>query len=285
MSYFCLAEGNLPAGLRCLDDSECEVEHFCPYPPQAPRGDDPVCTRIECNDADDCLRGEGCIHFKCTPTLGESCSGTGFCARGQFCNSDTCDETPAGGGNACTDDTECAFPLPCRDDPLIGYKRCSNCTSDVDCVGGPAGERCNDGFCALCSAASCGEQQCEPTRGCVECLPDNENRQGTCDPGLECHDYRCRQSCDVAGDESCPSGYCAFSGYCSEEIGTPCPAESNDDEMACGGGVCLASVGGSSVAPFCTRTCHQLFDPPCPAGATCQGGSIDGSTAPYCVPN
>jgi hypothetical protein len=278
--YTCIAQGILQEGDGCLNDDECRTGLFCPYPEAA--GDVPVCTRPQCQSRDDCLTGKACVHFQCASGDGLSCSSGADCGKGQYCNFGSCATAPAEGGNDCAADDECARGRHCVADFDMEYMRCTECTTDADCAGNMAGTHCNQGLCAGCNQASCGDQVCLPQSGlCVDCVQDSD-----CTGGLTCDNEQCRQRCDnfANGGTSCPSGYCSFEGYCSAPIGTSCMAESYEDTTTCGGSSCIATVGGQNVPPFCSRTCNPS-DPPCPSGTTCTQVTLEGSDELYCVPN
>lgn len=272
--FLCIAQGILTAGEACLGDGECVDGLYCPY---STDGSPRVCTAPECETRADCPDGQACrLHLCRADTADAICGAELECADHQYC-AGSCTIAPPEGGNRCDSDIECADGRTCveRAPP---YRYCTECDADAECAGHEAGSFCYDAFCAQCSPTSCGDQVCDPARGCVQCIADED-----CPTGHACSQSLCRERCDFPNHEECASGHCAVGDLCVLPVGTPCDGPDHS-AAECGEGSCVATdAGGAAAEPYCTRTCG-FAGTPCPAGYTCvENVDVDGITEDVCL--
>ncbi len=193
--------------------------------------------QLECEAADDCAPGFGCLDRRCVAV--EPCVGDGDCGPRQICLWGVCDV------RQCVADAACGRRRVCFDG-WCGGRPAGYCTTDEECAPSVcdlnthrclvAIVSCADGGCP--DAAPVGE--CEMDEGCPtgrycaqgRCLEGCRLIAGDCGEGRACdpESRRCSlQPCGVDGD--CPPDrYCTDQGVC--RVG--CRRE----DEACGDGTC-----------------------------------------------
>jgi hypothetical protein len=188
------------------------------------------------------------------------------------------------------------------------YQHCCNSTWDMMCQMAAQNS-------ALCSGATCGDQQCAmPSENCTTCPQDCGCNSpaicytnACCTPvcaGRNCGDDQCGGSCGVCDlGQKCLNGTCealtCAEGMClrEDDVCVPC-CQKDCSGKECGDDGCGGSCGGCDDGNVCTDdSCGTDFNclffnhsracddgDPCTAPDACAGGScVGGPTPPECI--
>lgn len=255
----------------CRDDFDCKTGFSC----------DPILHVChECNDNDDCVKGDICVDHSCVP-----CTEPGTCA-GVSCN--CCGVGSNGKQMQCV-------PTPVGKNE--GESTCVECLSSDDCLNGQICDLLT-GHCVAelknnASPDCCGEgcAVCPPEfpfclpgpvgTACAQCRHDMDCPIGEFCLSGECgacvRDRRCGLRCESCGGDTpyCLGSQIADNAFCvrctvdSQCAGGKCNAETHECEPTC--------VPGCSdpAKPHCDgQRCVECYaDTQCPCGGTCDLGT------------
>lgn len=174
----------------CGENAVCSVvnhQKTCECAPNS-RGDPLVkCTKIECNDKEDCSSDRTCVDFKCV----DPCSLENICGKNSKCVT----EQHLG---------VCSCPPGTTGNPQLGCVSIQYCGSDQQC---PGGSRCNGGVCsAVCTSSRdclidqlCIDNVCQPTCKTNSSCPEFQY----CLNNICTQEVRCKADADCEPDETC----------------------------------------------------------------------------------
>ncbi len=213
-----------------------------------------------------------CSPYKCgaSGTCATTCSGSGDCAPGYFCDGTNHCTLQAGVGNACSGPGQCNAGLYCVDGVC--------CTTD--CVG--ACQACSaakkgQGVNGICGPIAAGQ---DPDAECADKPGSTCDTTGSCDGNGKCALHPAGISCGTG--TSCAAGQ--ETSYQCNGLGACQPAGSKScAPYQCNGSVCATGCttdGECSGGYFCNTTtakCALKLD----SGATCTGGNQCKSS--YCT--
>jgi len=189
--------------ILCEDDSECE------YGTCHPEG---YCLPGECDEDTDCIDADLCDGD-------EICSDDGVCEEGiaLVCD-DYCD--PGIGCIECVGNEDCDYGT-C----VEGFCIDGECDEDADCIDADlcdGDEICSsDGVCEEGIALVC-DDYCDPGKGCIECVGNEDCDYGTCVEGV-CIDGECDEDADCIDADLCDGDeICSSDGVCEEGAALVC---------------------------------------------------------------
>jgi len=269
---------------------------------------------LACTVNADCPSGQECVGGTCHPITGPVCTTDSDCATGEHCDAMACVPGP----RVCVTHGDCDPLFMCD---ISSCEASSNCTTDADCVGSPAGVGGWCDFRHTCVPHNSGD--CRTTADCTsggicvegscQQLPTTCQFQYDCPAGTACVNAECTAVCTsstdcVAGDE------CSSSHFCTASVGECTTSAMCASGQHCVGGRCLEDCHGGTACPSSGREtsycagdmfCHPSWQPavacntnsdcatgrhclahvcrtPCPTMMDSECGMID-STLPYCL--
>ncbi len=244
----------------------------CPTGPPAER-----CATITNSTASVCVRQSGANLCQTCSTMDANSCAVGRCINGRCL--ETCNPSNPGQCGACAEMTSGNFYCACPEKVVRVGEACGPmasgeplwCQNDLACVGSPqprCRQRCDRNQPASCPTG----QTCTGVGGQFVCVPPDTGQcmacnNGTCAPGLRCHQNRCYQPCVTTQPGNCTSCLAidaANNGVCT------CP----DERVAVGQACASAPVRGCQPGAACFRsTCRSSCDPgnptPCTGNQAC----------------
>lgn len=200
----CIMEADCPTNAICrnghchnpCEDNVCgenavctTVDHTitCDCAPHS-RGDPfTKCTKMECEDKNECSRSKTCVDFKCVDpcTVGNVCGTNAECSTVNHVG-------------------VCSCPTGTTGNPQLGCVPIEYCNADKQCTGG---SRCEGGVCAaVCTTGRdclgdqlCIEAVCKPTCKSNTTCPDFQ----FCLNNICSQEVKCQSDADCDTDESC----------------------------------------------------------------------------------
>src|SRR5574338_18089 len=223
------------AGGTCVNNEQCLGAYNCV---------NTICTQTICNSDADCRDGYICnldtnvcrggfldscsSPDQCQPTIpfqtNTNLGGQSFCSSIDF----VCGGTA---GQACADDTECAFPFLCTDN-VCSYR---SCVTSGDCPVSDIG-----------TIADCIESSCVIRPGGIP--SDNMSNTVTCTQPSQCDP----RAFEDGAQRTCSGGVCSF--Y----------SNNNCFDYRFFGAVCVGQAGFADACPF-INVCICFNDSQCPA--------------------
>jgi uncharacterized repeat protein (TIGR01451 family) len=301
----CTTDSCLPAAcssdIHCNDSNPCTTD-VCTA---GVCSSTPVSNGTPCLDANLCNGAESCQFGACTAGTALNCNDGNVCTTDSCTPATGCANTAASNGTACTDGNACngaetcqagtctpAAPLNCDDgnacttdscNPVSGCSHtyiaaCQTCTVNLNCndANPCTTDVCNSGQClnvAVADGTACSDGSlCNGIETCVaaactpgtplDCNDGNVCTFDTCNPATGCANVAAGNGVSCADGNVCNGNEICQLGVCTAPTPLSC-----DDGNSCTTDSCNALSG-------CVHT----------RVAGCQGGCVNASPNPTCVP-